>query len=363
MSSLPRVLFVLRPDAASRFGGDTVLARNNFEAIKALGVSADLVESDRPDARGYDIAHIFNIGQPEVAERQFEACEKTGAAIALSPVWLDLEEFFGRAQAYHRLFLSAKNFRSVQARIERLRSRDAITFLSWRERTRLRRMRGRQAELLRRARVLLPNSAFEARDCMVKLRVNTTPFAIVAIPSNLEPASYWQDVRSGLIAVGRVEVRKNQTGLCFAVRDENFSVDIVGAAYDKGIAETCQRLCPRARFTGRVERVELLRMLGHAQVHALASWCETAGIATLEAAAAGAQIVVGDRGAEVEYFGDDAEYADPADPESIRAAVARAFARGPRQRGDSLDRRIRMNTWAQAAQETLRAYRIALGNP
>ena len=102
-------------------------------------------------------------------------------------------------------------------------------------------------------------------------------------------------------------------------------------------------------------------MLGRCEVHALVSWCETAGIATLEAAAAGAKIVVADRGAEVEYFGDDAEYADPADPDSIRAAVLRALARPPRYRADTLDERIRRRTWQYGAQETLRAYQIALG--
>jgi hypothetical protein len=63
----------------------------------------------------------------------------------------------------------------------------------------------------------------------------------------------------------------------------------------------------------------------------------------------------------VEYFGDDAEYADPADPDSIQAAVSRALARPPRRRGDSLDRRIRALSWRGAAVETARAYRLALG--
>jgi len=43
----------------------------------------------------------------------------------------------------------------------------------------------------------------------------------------------------------------------------------------------------------------------------------------------GNPLVVGDRGAEFEYFGDDAEYADPADPDSIAAAGTPAPARQP----------------------------------
>ncbi|MBV8204520.1 MAG: hypothetical protein JO195_05785, partial [Candidatus Eremiobacteraeota bacterium] len=62
MTTGPRVLFVVRPDASTRFGGDTVLARDNFAAVKGLGLDADMVETDRPDPSGYDVAHVFNVG-------------------------------------------------------------------------------------------------------------------------------------------------------------------------------------------------------------------------------------------------------------------------------------------------------------
>jgi glycosyltransferase involved in cell wall biosynthesis len=162
------------------------------------------------------------------------------------------------------------------------------------------------------------------------------------------------------MAIGRIETRKNQTGLCYALRHEDIEMDIVGACFNPGLVQVCLKLCPRARFHGKVPRQPMLEMLGRCEVHALVSWCETAGIATLEAAAAGAKIVVADRGAEVEYFGADAEYADPADPDSIRAAVKRSFARPRRYRGDSLDVRLRRLTWRDAAQETVHAYHLAL---
>ncbi|HLW37076.1 MAG TPA: hypothetical protein VKR99_01480, partial [Candidatus Eremiobacteraceae bacterium] len=85
-----RVLVIVRPDASTRFGGDTVLARENFAALKDIGVDADFVETDRPEPRGYDIAHIFNVGQPDVCKRQMDACYAADVPVALSPVWLDL---------------------------------------------------------------------------------------------------------------------------------------------------------------------------------------------------------------------------------------------------------------------------------
>jgi glycosyltransferase involved in cell wall biosynthesis len=352
----------MRPDASTRFGGDTVLARDNFAAVKALGVEADFVETDQPDPRGYDLAHVFNVGQPDVCKRQMDACEESGVPVALSPVWLDLREYFGRGHAYEKLFLNAGDVGSVGPKLRRLREqKDLNSFFDARQRRDLETRLEQQAALLRRARVLLPNSAIEARDCLVQLGVRNVPIVTVLIGADLEPARYWQDERAGLMSVGRVETRKNQSLLCYALRDDNdLELNIVGASFNPGLVQVCLKLRPATRFHGKVPREPMLEMLGRCEVHALVSWCETAGIATLEAAAAGAKIVVADRGAEVEYFGEDAEYADPADPESIRAAVLRALARPRRSRGDSLDQRLRRLTWRQGAQDTLRAYHIAL---
>ncbi len=352
----------MRPDASSRYGGDTTLARQTLEAVRSLGVEADLVETDQPNPRGYDLAHVFNVGEPQVCARQMDACHAAGVPVALSPVWLDLRELNGRARIYERIFVHARSVRAVAASLRRVRDvKDDDHLLGAKERRALSRRLAQQTMLLEGAKVLLPNSSIEARDCLVRLGVHDRPLVIVPIPADLSPASAWQDSRSGLVAIGRIETRKNQTALTYALRDEDMSIDIVGAAYDPGLVKACLRFCPRARFHGRLEREAMLALLGRAEVHALVSWCETAGIATLEAAAAGAKIVVADRGAEIEYFGDDAEYADPADPESIRAAVLRAFARPPRSRGDALDQRIRRMTWAQVARETVRAYHMALG--
>lgn len=355
----------MRPDASTRFGGDTVLARDNLAAVRALGVEADFVETDQPDPRGYDVAHVFNVGQPDVCKRQMDACEEVGVPVALSPVWLDLREYFGRAHAYERLFLQARDVQSLEPKLKRLREQpDLDSFFDARQRRDLHARLEQQAALLRRAKVLMPNSAIEARDCLVQLGVREVPIVTVLIGADLQPSRYWQEERSGLMTVGRVETRKNQTGLCYALRDDtDLEVNIVGASFNPGLVQVCLKLRPATRFHGKVPREPMLEMLGRTDVHALVSWCETAGIATLEAAAAGAKIVVADRGAEVEYFGEDAEYADPADPESIRAAVRRARARPKRCRGDSLDRRLRRLSWENGAKDTLRAYEIALSGP
>jgi glycosyltransferase involved in cell wall biosynthesis len=356
----PRALLVTRPDASSKYGGDTRLASATLAALREAGIAADLIEAESPDPGGYDVAHIFNIGDAAVCARQMDACEAKAVPIVLSPVWLDVSEMLGRGRAFERTLMRGRDASAVEKRLCRIRQAEIDRLMGWRERIRLGRRMRAQSDLLRRARVLLPNSADEAKDCMVRLGVRDVPMFVVPIAADLEPASAWKQERAGIALVGRIETRKNQLTALFGLRAGDMPIDVIGTPSDPELVEACRRWCPRARLHGHLPRREMLETLGRAAVHVMASWCETAGIASLEAAAAGAQLVVGDRGAEFEYFGENAEYADPADPESIRAAVHRALARPPRRAGDSLDVRIRRNTWRDAARLTLSAYELAL---
>jgi glycosyltransferase involved in cell wall biosynthesis len=90
----------------------------------------------------------------------------------------------------------------------------------------------------------------------------------------------------------------------------------------------------------------------------LASSCETPGIALIEAAALGARPAVTREGSAAEYFGFEAEYFHPLDGEEIRAAVKRAWDRGPLSSAAELG--MRQITWEATAQATLRFYQEAL---
>jgi glycosyltransferase involved in cell wall biosynthesis len=96
------------------------------------------------------------------------------------------------------------------------------------------------------------------------------------------------------------------------------------------------------------------------KVHALVSWMETAGMASLEAAAMGANIVITDKGDTRDYFGDLAYYCSPDSVASIREAVLRAH-RAPRS--TLLQERVLNNyTWTHAAQATFAVYRDVMGS-
>ncbi|MFQ5806530.1 MAG: glycosyltransferase family 1 protein, partial [Phycisphaerae bacterium] len=93
-------------------------------------------------------------------------------------------------------------------------------------------------------------------------------------------------------------------------------------------------------------------------VHACVSWYETPGLASLEAALSGCNLVVTPGGSTREYFGNQAYYCEPDNPGSIRAAVEAALAAAP---DPELACRIaREFNWDAAAKNTLRGYQLAL---
>jgi glycosyltransferase involved in cell wall biosynthesis len=356
-----RALLVVRGEAASKPGGDVIHAELAARALRELGVDATLVASDAPDARGYDVAHIFGIFEPARAATQIAAVRAAGVPLVVSPIWLDLRAYFAVAPEIERA-LGASRPAIVERLLARALGRE--TELSWRGRAARAadRRLAVQRSLLVAADVLLPASEIEAYLYGERLRATRVPYVVA--PLGVGDDAFAVDrpaVRTGVLCAGRIESKKNQAALLYALRDVDVDVTLLGRAYDDKYLALCRRWAtPRTRFLEHAPREEVLRLMSRAAVHAHPSWLESPGLSSLEAAATGARIVVGDRGCEREYFGPHVEYADPADPASIRAAVLHALERPPRDRGDGLDRRLGKRTWEGHAEATLEAYARAI---
>ncbi len=333
------------------------MAQSAGRALRELGVEVDIVATESPDVRGYDVAHVFGIFYPQRAARQIAAVRAGAVPLVLSPIWLDLRPYYTTAPVVDRA-LRARAPRAVERRLAAMRRRERE--LQWRGKDARRADRevALQRELMLQADVLLPASEVEAYRYGEQLRIGHVPCLVAPVGTDEEALAVERgSARSGVLCVGRIESKKNQAALLYALRDVDVDVTIVGRENDPRYAALCREWAtPRTRFAGTPARDAVLAMMARAAVHAYPAWVEIPGLASIEAAAAGARVVSGDRGCEREYLGPDAEYADPSEPESIRAAVLRALERGPRDAADALERRLRARTWRAHAEATLAAY-------
>lgn len=361
-----RILMQARVSLFTVPGGDTVQVVETMRALRRMGADADVSVEPNADPRGYDIVHLFNLGRVQETARYARRAARAHVPMVLSPIYWDTSEFERRGHSGARGALC----RALPLElIERLRGvwrycvdgeRNQATFdlviRGWRR---------LQRDTLSVASCLLPNSATES--ALLRRSFGPLGCPTVVVPNGVNPefGSRTDRERRGVACVGRIEPRKNQLGLVRALRGTTYGLSLVGAPapnHRRYLSRTLRCGGAGVRWLRGMPHEQARQVMSRARVHALPSWFETPGLASLEAAAAGCAVVVSDRGSTREYFGDDAQYCDPADLDSIRGAVARAWAAPPAQ----LRERVLDNfTWAKAAERTLYAYHLALdaGSP
>lgn len=350
----------MRANALERPGGDLAQAQGAARGLRELGVTVDLAATQTPDPAGYDVAHVFGVFEPQTAQRQIAAIRARGVALVLSPIFGDLRLYFATSPLFVRA-LEARSPGVFERRLAAMRRLERKRAWYGKVAGQTDRRLAQQRELLLQADVLLPSSEVEAYHYGERLRVTSVPIVIARVGAD-EPVAAPDppSARAGVVCFGRVETLKNQAALLYVLRDVDVDVTIVGREYDRRYSALCRRLAtPRTTFVASLPREAVFATMARAAVHALPSWQELPGLASIEAAATGARVVVGSRGCEREYFGPDVDYADPSEPASIRAAVLRALERGPRAPGDALEARLRALTWRRHAEATLGAYERA----
>ncbi len=332
-----RVLLQARPDLLALPAGDTVQVMETLCWLRRLGVRAEFAADLRPDLAQYDLVHLFNLTRVAETAAQCENALRQRKPVAVSTIYWNPEEYIAH---------------------EPPRQRDPLLRL-WRQDDPLRR------QVAKSASILLPNAVAEAHAVARDLGV-TGPFEVV--PNGADPAfaSARPDefvVEFGLkdfvLCCARISPRKNQLALIRASRGLDAPVVFIGAVNDPFYLEACKREADsRHHFLPHMTQSRLASAYAAARVHALPSWFETPGLASLEAAMAGCNIVSTDRGTAREYFGELAWYCSPDDPESIARAVAAAYA-APRDGALASLVKERF-TWECAARRTLRAYERVL---
>lgn len=338
-------------------GGHRVQMERTASALRRLGVQVE--EHYGPDlpAGRWDVVHGFQLGAAEVASARHRS-----EVVAISTIYWGLSYSTSGSPA-PRVTLReglGRGTRGIRHLRASLRGREALSRLS---------MRAMSAELDQirawsMADVLLPNAEGEARHIRDDLGVLTDAVVVPnAIDAEMFAPGFTKDREPGtVLCVGRIEPHKNQLGTIRALHGlPGVTLTVIGPPHPhhRAYYDECRRAATgNVTLLPGIDHTELPALYARHHTHVLATWYETTGLVSLEAAASGCTVVTTDRGHAREYFGAEARYCDPADPESIRRSVRAALADEPSL--SLLERIQERYTWAHTAEQTLSAYKSVL---
>lgn len=335
-------------------------------ALRRGGIKIELTSDSNCDLSEYDLVHLFHLDRLWENIEHARRARAAGRPIVLSTIYWPGDEFDRAGRRGVQGWLARQVGSGVY---QNLRLLQRCLLYAWERRrwprssSLLLSFRRAVAELLASTAVLLPNSRAEQQQ--IESRFHVARPAVV-VPNAADTTVFGSpsadaSPRAGVLCVGRIEPRKNQRALIEALRGSGVPLTLVGPVgrYNRRYGRRCRAAADSTvNFVGPQTPAELRRLYQAAAVHVNVSWYETPGLASLEAALCGCAVVVTPGGCTREYFGDEATYAQPNDPATIRTAVEQALARGPA--AGLAERVAREYTWDRAAQQTLAAYRLAL---
>jgi glycosyltransferase involved in cell wall biosynthesis len=357
-----RILFLNRPDALTRWGGDTTQMMQTKTALEQLGVSVTIELTSTPPTDGYDLAHVFNVQTAPSSVKQIRHARESGLPIVLSPIYWDRRHIDQWCETYQ--FHQKSIVRSLAALNPRLpafyfnnisRARKELPHLI--------------CEMLDCADYVLPNSIAELETlCLLFNRADLrgrSSVVVNAIETSLDGSKNSAPMylpklpqEEFILQVGRFEPIKGQRSLIRALgQTPEIPIVFVGSNLESPYGRVCRDLGEKRGntwFIAHLPHDQLPYVYSQAKVHALPSMRESPGLVTLEAALHGANCVVSIHSPLQEYFESLAWVCDPSNDKSIRAAVMQAWA-APRN-GNLGDRVRTQFTWAHAASQTMAAY-------
>jgi glycosyltransferase involved in cell wall biosynthesis len=359
---------------AANPGGDQVQLEATARALRANGVDAQISAEAEPNLFGFDAVHLFGLVRPQETWIQAKNAIRQGKPVFLSTVYCDVWEFEQVARSGPVGWIARRSNRNV---MEALKAAGrGVNNREWSRGSLALFLRGysrMQRELVSMSSSFLPNSRSEWLRIAHDLRLNPDDGRVTVVPNGFDadessmvggsPPAHLAKFDGCVLCVARLEGRKNQANLIEAVRDTDLPLVLAGPAtanqgrYVKRVEEAAGSL-ENVYVLGAVTAEEKAWLYSLAQVHVLPSWMETCGLSSLEAAVAGCAVVVSPNGDTHDYFGDYADYCDPASPASIREAIIRAKARGPS--AALVERVCSEFTWERCGEATYRAYRDVL---
>lgn len=347
-------------------GGDTMQITKTSEFLnKTNVVNVDIkTVGEKIEYNKYDLIHLFNICRPADLLGTIKESKKP---YVVSTIFVDFSEAEkNHPKFYRRLLiklLKNNNLEYLKAIARILKGHDKLTNISYLYNGQKKSIQ----KIIKGAKVLLPNSESEYNRLLkaynTKQRYMVIPNAIdVSVFSkNRTDNNKFDKFEGAVVCVGQITPVKNQLNIIKALNNTKYDVFIIGSAASnsKSYYDTCKQVaCKNIHFISHQTQEELVEIFRRAKVHVLASWFETTGLASLEAAYSGCNIVISKKGDQQEYFKKDAYYCEPESLKTIKEAVDNAYS-NPFNK--NLKSRIEKDyNWNKTAEKTLEAYNLAL---
>lgn len=322
-----RVVYNTYPVAFDCPGGGEIQLRHSAEALARLGVEIQMFDLWNPQLKGVDLVHYFSV---QGGSMNFCSYVKNRKALPLliSPI----------------LWITREN-------------RDLLPMCEIRD-------------LLHLCDQVLPNSWLEAQQLCQEFGLDPGRISIVHngvdedFGRTVSPDIFRDhfDIQGPfLLNVANVEPRKNQLRLARAAKSIGMDLVVLGAVRDENYHLACQEAAGRHwLWLGSVgHESDLLKSAYRAcDLFALPSLLETPGLAALEAAAAGARVLVTQEGSTREYFDDYVSYVDPLSTSAIQSAIETVLGAS---RQTALSEHILSRfTWQNAGRQLQEAYERVL---
>jgi glycosyltransferase involved in cell wall biosynthesis len=322
-----RVVYNTYPVAFDCPGGGEVQLRQSAAALTKRGLDIQLFDPWKPQLESADLVHFFSV---QGGSMNFCSYVKNQRRLPLliSPVlWLTPE---------NRPLLPLDEIR----------------------------------DLLHLCDQILPNSQLEARQLCKEFDLEPEKVTVVhngVDESFAEPVS--PDIfknrfgieRPFLLNVANVEPRKNQLRLAQAAKSIGMDLVILGNVRDDAYHRACQDAAgSHWRWLGALDHAsDILRSAyGACDLFVLPSLLETPGLAALEAAAAGAKVLVTKEGSTREYFAEYVTYVDPLSTREIQSGVVASLQKVCSS--DLAKHVLSRFTWQNAARQLHEAYQTVL---
>jgi glycosyltransferase involved in cell wall biosynthesis len=342
-----KIYFYVYPSAFQNVGGGEVQLLETKNHLDKLGAPVHLFDQWTDQFQPGDLLHVF--GSVKEALGLMVAAKSLGAKVVLSPIiWYNW-------QSSLRIHYSTRD--------------RAVCILRQLTKTLFPSFPSSRRKMMLLADLILAGSRMEADQIEKYFSIPRSKIKVIryGVDEHFYNATRNQFVErykleDFVLCVGRIEPRKNQLKLIHAMKRSPRPLVLIGGAvsHHQDYYARCRREAgSNVHFLGALPPGSDLLKSAYAacSVFALPTWFETPGHAAMEAALAGAKVVVTREGSAREYFGDLVDYINPASVRDIARQIKKALKQDPSR---LLSEHVRQNfTWNKTAKETLDAYALA----